>query len=327
MQSVGIWHVTEAGPQKLKTSAINLELQLEDWIERNPDLLEAGLTIVGRQTKVDSGPIDLLALDAQGRWCVIELKRSTLYRDALAQALDYAACIATLPQSQLSEKVDAYFAKSGQSLATLQGGQAASVDDDESERDVRVFLVGTGRDPGLERVVSYLAGRFNVPIDMVSFGVFELAGGEQVLVRELSEAESPVSGGSWKPSTIEEICLHADEAGIGPQFRAIHDAATKHGLYPRAAKYCIWYTPPANRNRALFTVWSDPPAPGEVSVWLGSETMAQFYPMLTEELITQELGKPEWRRLSSEDVDAFCQGLHRLFARVEDALDTGHVAS
>lgn len=74
-KQVGIWQVTSGGPKKLAQSQIQLEQNLEDWIERDPALLDASLTIVGRQITTDAGNLDLLGIDPQGRWFVIELKR------------------------------------------------------------------------------------------------------------------------------------------------------------------------------------------------------------------------------------------------------------
>jgi RecB family endonuclease NucS len=108
MAKIGLWQVTDERPVKLKTSSFDLEKHLEDWIENDPGLLQSGLTIVARQLHTDSGPLDLLALDPQGQWVVIELKTGMLRRGTIAQALDYAACIAGMPFDDLTEKVNAY---------------------------------------------------------------------------------------------------------------------------------------------------------------------------------------------------------------------------
>jgi RecB family endonuclease NucS len=68
-----------------------LERDLEIWLEKNPDLLGRDLLVIGRQVSTTSGPLDLLAIDESGALHIIELKRSMLPREAVAQALDYAA--------------------------------------------------------------------------------------------------------------------------------------------------------------------------------------------------------------------------------------------
>ena len=54
MRRIGLWQVRDDGPQKLKASGIELERYLEDWIERDPGLLQQGLCIVGRQMGVEA---------------------------------------------------------------------------------------------------------------------------------------------------------------------------------------------------------------------------------------------------------------------------------
>ena len=104
MQRIGLWQAAAEGPRKIESGAVDLEANLEAWIERDPGMLQHGLTIVGRQIQVAGGRFDLLALDPQGRWVVIEIKAGTVYRGTVTQALDYASCIATMPQPELEGK-------------------------------------------------------------------------------------------------------------------------------------------------------------------------------------------------------------------------------
>lgn len=103
MSELGIWRIAPEGPQRLPPGNVDFEEQLEDWIAQDPSLVESGLTIVGRQVGTEARPLDLLAVDPQGTWVVIELKRERLYREALAQAPDYAACIAQMPAESQRE--------------------------------------------------------------------------------------------------------------------------------------------------------------------------------------------------------------------------------
>ena len=49
MQRMLLWQITDDVPKRLNRGGIDLEQHLEDWIERDPSLLQNGLTIVGRQ--------------------------------------------------------------------------------------------------------------------------------------------------------------------------------------------------------------------------------------------------------------------------------------
>ena len=102
---IGVWTVDGGRPVRLLPGGVELERNLEDWIEAAPSLLADGLRIVGRQIHLDGGPLDLLGVDSQERWVVVELKRDRLHRETLTQALDYASSIATLPAGELREKL------------------------------------------------------------------------------------------------------------------------------------------------------------------------------------------------------------------------------
>ena len=51
------------------------ELQIHRLLERAPETIEAGLTVLERERFTDTGPIDLFCRDAEGRTVVVEVKR------------------------------------------------------------------------------------------------------------------------------------------------------------------------------------------------------------------------------------------------------------
>jgi len=287
-----------------------LEEYLEEWIERDPGLLQVGLTIVARQIGVEGGALDLLALDPQGRWVVIEIKRGVVGRNTIAQALDYASCIAAMPYEELSEKVNAYLSKQDASLEALLEELGTAEDAEHEARETVMFVVGTGRHPGIERMVDYLSGQFDVPINVVSYEVFEIKGGDPILVRELTEAEAKPP--SRPTLTLPEICARADQAGIGDDFRLILEAAQRHGLYARPWRNAVTYTPPSNRARALLSANAWTRADGLLGLWVGAEAFAEFYPV-AEETVVSILGPQGWRRMTTSDVEGFVASLDRLF--------------
>lgn len=309
MQQMLLWQVTGDVPKRLDKGALDLEKRLEDWIERDPGLLQSGLTIVGRQIPLEGGTLDLLALDPQGRWVVIEIKKGPVRRETVAQAVDYASCIARTPYQQLSEKLGSYLQGRGAALQELLEQRGAQEDADSEQRDVAMYAVGTGKDPGLDRMVEFLS-RFEVPITVVSYDVFQTDGGQHILVRELAEAEAmPPS----KPrTTVGQICQLAESQGIGDQFRKIFDAATRHGMFARPYTRSIMYTPPSNRTRVLLTVQALKSAAGLLSWYVYPPGFAEFYPV-TEEQAESLLGPDGWRESTSAEVDGFIARLDQLF--------------
>ena len=220
--NVGIWAVGAGSPARVARSKVGLEKNLEDWIAADPALLAEGLRVIGRQVRLEAGPLDLLGVDAQGRWVLIELKRERLYRETVAQALDYVACFKALDVHEVRDKLASGLDAFGDpdELTGLIDSQL----EDEEEREVAVMLVGTSVDPGLERVVSYLSD-YELPVSVVTFEVFVLASGEQLLVREVIEEQVVAPAGTSKQKSVDEIQRQAVTYGVGDEFRRLVAAA------------------------------------------------------------------------------------------------------
>ena len=117
MQKIKLWSVESSGSRKATAVAdidtTETEQQLEDLLVNAPDLLMDNLTLVGRQLPTEGGPLDLLGVDADGRLVLFELKRGTLTRDAVAQALDYASDLAVLGEDKFVRLIDEHSGQNG----------------------------------------------------------------------------------------------------------------------------------------------------------------------------------------------------------------------
>ncbi|MDO8532315.1 MAG: PD-(D/E)XK nuclease family protein [Dehalococcoidia bacterium] len=88
-------------PEDLVETLADSEQQLHDLVQNNPDLLpveefgmQGPLLVVGKETTVVSGAIDLVALTRDGEILVVEFKtgpQNTDFRSVVAQLLDYGA--------------------------------------------------------------------------------------------------------------------------------------------------------------------------------------------------------------------------------------------
>lgn len=156
MSRVGMWNIISGAPRRIAASTLEFEKDLEDWIEDDPSLLQSDLTIVGRQAHTPAGPLDLIAIDAQGRWTVIEIKRGKVRRDTVAQALDYAACVASMEWSELSARAEECLR--GRADEQLEDSlRLLSLQATSEARDIAIIVVGSGKDQGLERIVDFLS--------------------------------------------------------------------------------------------------------------------------------------------------------------------------
>jgi Holliday junction resolvase-like predicted endonuclease len=307
MAHLSVWHIKEEGPVELPPASINLEKDLEGWIEKDPALLQRGLTIVGRQFHTEGGPIDLLGLDPQGRWCVIELKAGQVLREAIAQAIDYASCIASMPAENLRARVDSYLKHHGRSADKLADSYPGVFAESDTARDVMIFAVGAGPVPGLERMIDFMAGQHNFPITGIYYQVLEPNKGERILIRELTEADAqPKTGGQ-----VNGLLRIADSKGTGAPIRLAMACTEELGLYSRIWKSSIMFAPPSHHGRCLFTLWVDPTKDGKIKAWIGPEVFPDFFNVTLEEA-KEALGASGWRNMTLVDVEGFCAHLHQL---------------
>lgn len=71
-----------------KTQKDGTEMHLQEWLSKHPEVLGKDFTIVAREYDTSEGPVDLLALDSEGRPVAVEIKRTAM-RDAVDQCKRY----------------------------------------------------------------------------------------------------------------------------------------------------------------------------------------------------------------------------------------------
>ena len=300
---------SQAEPKRVGRSHIGLEKHLEDWITNDATLVSEGLTLVGRQITIDNGRLDLLAIDAQDRWVVIEIKPGTLESTALTQALYYASSIARLDADELYEKIEPRLGDFGDAerLSERVKQQLAC---EEEGRQIAVLLVGAGIHSGLERMNEFL-GRFGVPISVVSFEVFELDGGPQLLIREVvDEPTDPPP--PRRRFTVETIRSWAVDVGVGEQFDRFVNIAQVAGLAVQPQRASVRIAPPSNRTR--FLMYAQPHAGnrgGELRIHVGPKQFAEFFPHVDERDAIDALGKLDGACVGGEALDAVLDEIER----------------
>ena len=189
MDEIKIWAIegSQVSPVQ-QTNRMDSERHLEEILVENPELLMPGLTLVGRQTQTEGGPLDLLGVDSDGRLVVFELKRGTLSRDAIAQIIDY---VSYLEDMDLDALVNHISNKSGaHGIDKINDferwyieNENLDVDNLDSLRPLRMFLVGLGVDDTTERMVNYLA-KNGMDISLLTFYGFEQEG-KVLLARQM----------------------------------------------------------------------------------------------------------------------------------------------
>lgn len=313
MQQIGIWRIEQNGPVRLAGASVQLEGHLEEWIKRDASLLQRGLAIVGSQINLgESGRLDLLAIDQQGQWVIIEIKRGAVDRLTIAQAIDYASAVAAMPFSRLS----ALLRPEAPGLQQLLADRQAVETDENSSRDVRIIVVGTGQAPGLQRMVDFLSPD-KLSIEVVLFQAFELADGDRVLVRQMLEQENvPEEDTRYRTRSVEALTEVARQNGLGTDFERLLELARRHGLYLRPFKNSVMLAPQANRTRTLITVWAVPFESGKLYVLVVPEAFAEFFGV-TDEQAREKLVFDRWLNLTSDEVTALIENVDRFFGSLQ----------
>ena len=215
---IGIWEVdrtSQAGTKLDLAKRIETEEMLEAVLVANPDMLMQGLTLVGRQVPVETGFVDLLGIDEDGRLVVFELKREKLTRAAVAQVLDYCTYLETLSDSEIGTLLAERSGKDGiEKIGAFEewyGSQRG-----ESIRPVRMVLVGLGLDASAHRMVSYLADG-GIDIRLVTFHGY-VQGGEMLLARQVRAADDSRRS-SGKPTSASDLIRKATEHGVAEMWK------------------------------------------------------------------------------------------------------------
>ncbi len=202
---------------------------LENVLVKNPGLLLDNLTLVGRQTPTEGGPLDLLGVDEDGRLCVFELKRDTLRREAVAQIIDYASDLDFKNDLELANHIVTMSGTGG--IEQIDNFEEWYLGNTEAEslaslRPMRLFLGGLGIDDRAERMVRFLAENSDMEISLLTFQGF-VQDGEMFLAKQVEVEPSQAKGGQSSRSYLsasEKFSLlenHVAEFGVRDLFDGI----------------------------------------------------------------------------------------------------------
>jgi hypothetical protein len=248
----------------------------------------------------------------RGSWSRGLIKRGQLDRKAIAQVVDYAACIADLPTDELRAKLQPYLASKRLDLDALLAQRGATDSLEPQHRQVLLVVVGTGGAPGLERVVRFLSASHGLPISVILLDVFVRDGGELFLAREIAEEDAPpsMSGATGTRVSVDSVLSLAARHGTSDQLRRAIGVASRLGLHVRPYKKSVMFTPASNGTRMLFTLWAEPEK-GGLKAYIGVEPFTEFYD-LSRSVVAEKLGAQGWRTLNNREFEQFPRGLESL---------------
>ena len=271
MEEIKLWSVDGAQVKDLKpVGGMKSEKFLEDTLVENSDLLMEDLTLVGRQTQTEGGPLDLMGVDGDGRLVVFELKRGTLSRDAVAQVIDYASYLDSMDLDALCEHISQRSGSYGiDEIEDFQSWYTNDLgfEDLESLKPLRTFLVGLGVDTSTERMVKFLAENSGMDISLLTFHGFNYEG-KTILAKQME-----VDGASAPSPKPKKPTLSRDEklehlSGLAESFSDIRnlflenwnegsETVLTHSSYFLLRR--VWYAgvfPQNGRVRIFFYPWT-----------------------------------------------------------------------
>ncbi|MPY58375.1 endonuclease NucS domain-containing protein [Streptomyces spongiae] len=171
----GLWRVDDR-PVRVATRSMPLESRLEELIEADPGILGHPLLLIGRQVSTQYGKVvDLLGMDAEGGLHVLELKRDRTPREVVAQVLDYGSWVQELTNEQIRDIYTSYARGRGlpeeldEAFALRFGGSPPEV----LNSTHALTIVASEIDAATERIVTYLASGYQVPVNVLFFRYFE----------------------------------------------------------------------------------------------------------------------------------------------------------
>ena len=169
----------------VKSSASELgfaEKDLEDWMSRHPKLLFGGEEVlVIAQSVSGLSMADILALDAEGRLVIVEIKRDWSDRATVGQLLEYAADKTQSAYEDLEELYRQYWTRNHseeQYVPLLDRFRDLTDDPTVETKDIpkrprghRICIVAPASDEGLARIIEWLRG-YGVPISFIPFALY-----------------------------------------------------------------------------------------------------------------------------------------------------------
>ncbi|MGW3818106.1 endonuclease NucS domain-containing protein [Streptomyces sp. NPDC005046] len=275
----GLWRVDDK-PVRVATRPMPLESRLEELIEADPGILGHPLLLIGRQVLTQHGKVvDLLGMDAEGSLHVLELKRDRTPREVVAQVLDYGSWVQELTNDQIRDIYASYARSRGlaeeldEAFALRFGGTPPEA----LNSTHALTIVASEIDAVTERIVTYLASGFQVPVNVLFFRYFEDDGRSYLartwLIDEVEavapstgakgrgkqepwngtdwyfpSAMSPAAGTGATPSTTVSF-RPAVESGSHGRFGPCHLERGCSLTFPRWGMWALARSP-ANRNHS-----------------------------------------------------------------------------
>tara|TARA_B100000530_G_scaffold317882_1_gene249242 strand:+ start:114 stop:1103 length:990 start_codon:yes stop_codon:yes gene_type:complete len=194
---------------------------LEKWLKTQPKILGDNIVIIGEQVQTKSGPLDYLAIDENGNTIIVELKRSKLPREVIAQSMDYASDVASWEIEKLSEICIKHTGKNLEDTL-IENFDNIEIEELTINLNQRILLVGFGIQESLNRMIEWLSNKYDISINAIILKYVKTSSGNELLSRTViipEEVEKAKSNkkkftiatsdkpGEYEPQKLEELLI------------------------------------------------------------------------------------------------------------------------
>jgi len=115
----------QMSPTSFHNENLKERYDIQEWIEKNPEIIENELLIIGKEVILPSDiRLDLLALDKKSNLVILELKRDESGKDVAWQAIKYASYCSNFSPTDIFRQYAEYLGS----------------DEDEAERIIEEFI-------------------------------------------------------------------------------------------------------------------------------------------------------------------------------------------
>lgn len=251
--------------KRLDITTLDNEKILEDLLNQNIAMLNEDWLLIGRQVSVAGGYIDLLCIDRGGSLIVIELKKDLTPREVAAQAIDYASCVSEWHIEDIAQVYLKFSNNIGSLNEAFKSKFNTVLDEENINNEVSIIIVASKMDNSTERIITYLNGKYGVPINILFFSVFS-HGNEKLLSRvALIDETEPVPS---KHSVVDWNGEYYVSFGEGSERR--WSDAQKYGFI--SAGGGAWYSKTLSILDVGDRIWVNIPQKGYVGVGKVIET-------------------------------------------------------
>jgi len=289
---IGVWHaIVGSQPTRLVQESVPFEKFLETWIFEDMSLVSPSLHRIGRQVNIEGKFMDILAIEEPGVWVICEIKKTPLYRDSIAQAIDYVARFDLLSLKDLRDLLSRHESQHSEQAKSLIE-RALDREKDGEPRDIRVVLAGVGVKEDLNQMVNFLSDKYSFPISISAYSAVAAPGDDQVflLLRDVSEDTDTkldlVDNYQDFESRMGEVRSHFVKGNRLDVFETLTStfAESKH-LYIRPWKKAIMVAPSGHHGRYLAYYTSNSKG---IRAMVSKESILEFYPDAAIDLIPNE---------------------------------------